>query len=101
MWWQFDQRQVDPNRRPLSRKVISNYFLFVVGIINDVTYVQCPSVAIVYVTLGAHNVDNDKEIHQENYRSRDYYIHPDWDSNTLQGDIGLIRLPQSIDFSGI
>jgi hypothetical protein len=51
--------------------------------------------------LGAHNVDKDKEIHQENYRSRDYYIHPDWDSNTLQGDIGLIRLPQSIDFSGI
>jgi hypothetical protein len=57
------------------------------------------SVLVIHVTLGAHNVNDDEEIHQVNYKSRDYYIHPDWDAHTLHGDIGLVRLPASISFS--
>ncbi|XP_057365164.1 brachyurin-like isoform X2 [Daphnia carinata] len=54
---------------------------------------------LIHITLGAHDLEDEGEVHQERYTSREYLIHPDWDSETLHADIALVRLPATISFS--
>uniref|UniRef100_A0A0P4YX08 limulus clotting factor C n=1 Tax=Daphnia magna TaxID=35525 RepID=A0A0P4YX08_9CRUS len=54
---------------------------------------------LIHITLGAHDLEDEDEVYQERYTSREYFIHPDWDSETLQADIALVRLPATISFS--
>ncbi|KAI9559659.1 hypothetical protein GHT06_013664 [Daphnia sinensis] len=54
---------------------------------------------LIHITLGAHDVEDENEVYQERYTSREYVIHPDWDSETLHADIALVRLPINISFS--
>ena len=49
------------------------------------------------VLLGAHNIYTDVEI-AFSYIF-DFEIHEGWDVNTLQNDIGYIRLPEKVNLS--
>jgi Trypsin len=54
-----------------------------------------------YVLLGSHY--NDLELEEPNrriYISETFVIHPDWNDETLAGDVALIKLPDPISFDG-
>ncbi len=51
------------------------------------------------VYLGAHNVRVSEPTRLE-IRATEKYIHPNWNSATLNGDIALIKLPAPVDISG-
>ena len=51
------------------------------------------------VYLGAHNVRVTEPTRLE-IRATEKYIHPNWNSATLNGDIALIKLPAPVDISG-
>jgi len=47
------------------------------------------------VTFGAHNI-NQNEPSQISEASTDYTIHPNWNPNTLSGDMAIIRLKNAV-----
>lgn len=51
------------------------------------------------VYLGAHNV-RINETNRLEIRATEKYIHPNWNSATLNGDVALIKLPNPVDISG-
>lgn len=52
--------------------------------------------------LGAHNVrlTAAEEPNRVEYRSEVYTIHPNWGPNLLRNDMALIKLPESVTFTG-
>jgi secreted trypsin-like serine protease len=52
------------------------------------------------VYLGAHNVRLADEPGRLILKSNTLITHPNWNSNTLQGDIALIKLPEKVDITG-
>ena len=52
--------------------------------------------------LGAHNVrlTAEEEPNRVEYRSEVYTIHPNWGSTLLRNDLALIKLPESVTFTG-
>ncbi len=51
------------------------------------------------MVAGAHNIRED-EASQVELTSTDFFTHEDWNSFNLANDIALVRLPQSIGFTG-
>jgi hypothetical protein len=51
------------------------------------------------VYLGAHNVRVTEPTRLE-IRATEKYINPNWNPNTLNGDVALIKLPAPVDISG-
>merc|ERR1711892_1128573 len=48
---------------------------------------------------GAHDVRADSEPHRVEITSYEGFTHPNWDPNTLENDIALVRLPEKIQFN--
>ncbi|KAK4015148.1 chymotrypsin BII-like [Daphnia magna] len=64
------------------------------------TAAHCADGALYFdVYLGAHNV-RITETERLEIRANEKYIHPDWNPNTLTGDVALIKLPAPVDISG-
>jgi hypothetical protein len=55
------------------------------------------------IMLGAHNVrlTAAEEPNRVEYRSDVYTIHPNWGSTLLRNDMALIKLPESVTFTGL
>ena len=53
----------------------------------------------VTVYLGAQDVSATKEPNRIVVNSKQMFIHPEWNSNTLKGDLALIGLPVNITFN--
>ena len=53
------------------------------------------------VYLGAQDVTATKEPNRIVVNSKQMFIHPQWNPNTLKGDIALIGLPVNITFNSI
>ena len=53
------------------------------------------------VYLGAQDVTATKEPNRIVVNSKKMFIHPQWNPNTLKGDIALIGLPVNITFNSI
>merc|ERR1719356_2318721 len=51
------------------------------------------------VMAGAHNVRASSEPHKVEITSYEGFTHPDWDSNDLNSDIALVKLPSKITFN--
>merc|ERR1711981_1110736 len=51
------------------------------------------------IMAGAHNVRASSEPHRVEITSYEGFTHPDWDPDTLEGDIALVRLPEKIEFN--
>lgn len=54
----------------------------------------------VVVTLGAHAI-NQNETTQQIFISKNFIIHPKWDSNLVQNDVALIKLPSPVTLNGL
>ena len=52
------------------------------------------------VYLGAHNVREAEDFRLE-FESNEYFEHPSWSQILIRNDIGLVRLPQKIEFNEI
>ena len=52
------------------------------------------------VYLGAHNVREVEDFRLE-FDSNEYFEHPSWNQFLIRNDIGLVRLPQKIEFNDI
>jgi hypothetical protein len=69
----------------------------------DSTYADCADNATFFsIMLGAHNVrlTAEEEPNRVEYRSEVYTIHPNWGSTLLRNDLALIKLPESVTFTG-
>ena len=53
------------------------------------------------VFLGAHNVREENEEGRLEFESTEFFAHPDWNQLLIRNDIGLIRLPQKVEFNEI
>lgn len=53
------------------------------------------------VFLGAHNVRETTEDGRLEFEATEYFAHPDWNTLLIRNDIGLIRLPQKVQFNEI
>merc|ERR1712223_1040333 len=53
------------------------------------------------VFLGAHNVREDSEDGRLEFEATEYFAHPDWSQILIRNDIGLIKLPQKVEFNEI
>jgi len=53
------------------------------------------------VFLGAHNVREETEEGRLEFESTEYFAHPSWNGALIRNDIGLIRLPQKVEFNDI
>merc|ERR1711994_548531 len=51
------------------------------------------------VMAGAHNVRASSEPHRVEITSYEGFTHPDWNSNDLNSDIALVKLPSKITFN--
>merc|ERR1711994_207541 len=51
------------------------------------------------VMAGAHNVRASSEPHRIEITSYEGFTHPDWNSNDLNSDIALVKLPSKITFN--
>merc|ERR1739838_161768 len=51
------------------------------------------------ILAGAHDVRADSEPHRVEITSYEGFTHPNWDPNTLENDIALVRLPEKIQFN--
>lgn len=51
------------------------------------------------VFLGAHNVREASEEGRLEFAAADFFAHPEYNPSTIKNDIGLIRLPQAINFT--
>jgi len=51
------------------------------------------------VFLGAHNVREEEEVGRLEFEAAEYFAHPNWISALIRNDIGLIRLPQKVEFN--
>lgn len=52
------------------------------------------------IILGTKEISENAQIHRQQFESKIFLIHPEWNSKTHINDIGLIRLPKMITFSG-
>lgn len=54
------------------------------------------------VFLGAHEIKNAKEMGQIRLRvtHNDFTIFPTWNPKRLKDDIAIVRLPETVEFSG-
>ncbi len=53
------------------------------------------------VYLGAHNVREESEEGRLEFESTNFFAHPKWNSVTIKNDIGLIQLPEKVEFNEI
>lgn len=53
------------------------------------------------VFLGAHNVREASEEGRLEFEAAEYFAHPSWNGLLIRNDIGLIRLPQKVEFNDI
>jgi len=51
------------------------------------------------ILAGAHDVRASSEPHRVEITSYEGFTHPNWDPNTLENDIALVRLPEKIEFN--
>lgn len=51
------------------------------------------------VFLGAHNVREESEEGRLEFIAAEFFAHPEYSATTIKNDIGLIRLPQPINFT--
>jgi len=51
------------------------------------------------IMAGAHNVRASSEPHRVEITSYEGFTHPDWNSNDLNSDIALVKLPSKITFN--
>merc|ERR1711892_79106 len=51
------------------------------------------------IMAGAHDVRASSEPHRVEITSYEGFTHPNWDPNTLENDIALVRLPEKIEFN--
>merc|ERR1719219_1007734 len=51
------------------------------------------------IMAGAHNVRASSEPHRVEITSYEGFTHPDWNSNDLNSDIALVRLPSKVTFN--
>jgi len=64
------------------------------------TAAHCADGAIYFnILAGAHDVRADSEPHRVEITSYEGFTHPDWNPNTLENDVALIRLPEKIEFN--
>lgn len=64
------------------------------------TAAHCAEGALYFdVYLGAHNVRVTEPTRLE-IRATEKYVHPDWNSATVQNDVALIKLPAPVDITG-
>jgi len=89
-----------PGEFPWQVAITIDGLYFCGGSLIDTTHVltaaHCADGASSFeITFGAHNI-NQNEPSQISEKSTQYTIHPNWNSNTLAGDIAIIRLPNAI-----
>ena len=53
------------------------------------------------VYLGAHDINSQNEWQRIMYATTVYVKHPNWNSQTMTGDIALIKLPVAVNFNCI
>lgn len=73
--------------------LISNQWILTVAHCLD-------SVTVGTAILGAHQVRNAAEVGQQRYGVNQFFSHPGWNGLRLSDDVGLVRLPTAIQFTG-
>jgi secreted trypsin-like serine protease len=96
--------EATPHEQPwVTALFISGGSFCTAALISDqwvLTAAHCADGALYFdVYLGAHNV-RITEPERLEIRANEKYIHPDWNSATLAGDLALIKLPAPVDITG-